>query len=94
MSTDPFSLQNKTILVTGASSGNVRGIVIACAEGGAKVLLLGRAQERLEEMQSLYAISNIHIPFLAGMVLDKNVGDDTVVFYRYKERVVALPKAT
>ena len=29
----------------------------------------------------------------AGMVLDKDVGDDSVVFYRYKERVIAVPKA-
>jgi len=28
----------------------------------------------------------------AGMVLDQNVGDDEVVFYRYKERVIAIPK--
>lgn len=28
----------------------------------------------------------------AGMVLDKDVGDDSVVFYRYKERVIAVPK--
>jgi acetyltransferase-like isoleucine patch superfamily enzyme len=28
----------------------------------------------------------------AGMVLDKNVKDDTTVFYRYKEQVIAIPK--
>lgn len=28
----------------------------------------------------------------AGMVLDKNIGDDTTVFYRYKEKVLAIPK--
>lgn len=28
----------------------------------------------------------------AGMVLDKNIGDDSVVFYRYKERVIAVKK--
>lgn len=28
----------------------------------------------------------------AGMVLDKNVEDNSVVFYRYKERVIAVPK--
>lgn len=28
----------------------------------------------------------------AGMVLDQNVGDDSVVFYRYKEKVIAVPR--
>lgn len=28
----------------------------------------------------------------AGIVLDKNVGDDSVVFYRYKEKIIAVPK--
>jgi sugar O-acyltransferase (sialic acid O-acetyltransferase NeuD family) len=28
----------------------------------------------------------------AGMILDQNVGDDSVVFYRYKEKVIAVPK--
>jgi sugar O-acyltransferase (sialic acid O-acetyltransferase NeuD family) len=28
----------------------------------------------------------------AGMVLDKHVKDDTTVFYRYKEQVLAIPK--
>lgn len=42
-----FSLQGKTILVTGASSGIGRAIAIACAEAGAAVVLNGRNQERL-----------------------------------------------
>ncbi len=29
----------------------------------------------------------------AGMVIDRNIEDDTVVFYRYKEKVIAIPKA-
>jgi sugar O-acyltransferase (sialic acid O-acetyltransferase NeuD family) len=28
----------------------------------------------------------------AGMILDTNISDDTVIFYRYKERVIAIPK--
>jgi sugar O-acyltransferase (sialic acid O-acetyltransferase NeuD family) len=28
----------------------------------------------------------------AGMVVDKNVNDDTTVFYRFKEQVLAIPK--
>lgn len=28
----------------------------------------------------------------AGMILDTDLGDDNVVFYRYKERVIAVPR--
>lgn len=28
----------------------------------------------------------------AGMILDSDISDDNVVFYRYKERVIAIPK--
>lgn len=50
---NPFSLVGKTILVTGASSGIGRGIAIACAGMGAKVLLTGRNIVRLQETLSL-----------------------------------------
>jgi len=30
----------------------------------------------------------------AGMIVDKNVKDDTTVFYRFKEKVMAIPKVT
>lgn len=29
----------------------------------------------------------------AGMVLDKNIADNTIVFFRYKEKVIAVPKS-
>ena len=48
-----FALDNKTILVTGASSGIGRAIAIACAEQGAQVVLTGRNMQRLEETMSL-----------------------------------------
>lgn len=49
---NPFSLVGKTILVTGASSGIGRGIAIACAGMGAKVVITGRNQIRLQETLS------------------------------------------
>ena len=52
---NPFSLDGKNILVTGASSGIGRGIAIACAQMGAKVILNGRNRERLEETLSQMA---------------------------------------
>jgi NAD(P)-dependent dehydrogenase (short-subunit alcohol dehydrogenase family) len=47
--TDPFSLQGKIIVVTGASSGIGRQCAWSCEARGASVVLLGRNMERLEE---------------------------------------------
>lgn len=50
--------------------------------------------------ENLFGINSATIPGIkigdrnkiaAGMVLDKNIADDSVVFYRYKERVIAVP---
>lgn len=49
---NPFSLEGKSILVTGASSGIGRGIAVACAKMGAKVVLSGRNEARLQESLS------------------------------------------
>lgn len=49
---NPFSLEGKTILVTGASSGLGKGIAIQCSKMGAKVVLNGRNEERLKETLS------------------------------------------
>lgn len=46
---NPFSLEGKTILVTGASSGIGRGIAITCSKMGASVIVNGRNEERLNE---------------------------------------------
>lgn len=46
---DPFSLQNKTVLVTGASSGLGRQIAISCARRGAQIIATGRDRQRLQD---------------------------------------------
>ena len=46
---NPFSLEGKTILVTGASSGIGRGTAIECAKMGAMIVLSGRNEQRLQE---------------------------------------------
>lgn len=50
---NPFSLEGKQILVTGASSGIGKAIALACAKMGANVFITGRSQERLEATFSL-----------------------------------------
>ncbi len=50
---NPFSLEGKTILVTGASSGIGRATAIECSKMGASVIITARNQERLEETLSM-----------------------------------------
>lgn len=52
MSYNPFSLEGKTILITGASSGIGRGICIDCSRMGAKVHLMARNEDRLNKTLS------------------------------------------
>lgn len=53
---NPFSLDGKTILITGASSGIGRATAIECAAAGARTLVLvGRRQSSLEETASIMA---------------------------------------
>ena len=49
MNYNPFTLKDKTVLVTGASSGIGRGIAIACSRMGANVIVTGRNKDRLRE---------------------------------------------
>lgn len=46
---NPFSIEGKTILVTGASSGIGRGIATECSKMGAKLVVNGRNVDRLNE---------------------------------------------
>lgn len=49
---NPFSLAEKVILVTGASSNIGRQIAVKCSEMGAKVIISARNEERLNETLS------------------------------------------
>ena len=46
---NPFTLEGKVILVTGASSGIGKAAAIECSKSGAKVILTARNEERLKE---------------------------------------------
>lgn len=43
-----FSLENKKIIITGASSGIGKSCAIECNRAGAKIVLIGRNEERLK----------------------------------------------
>lgn len=49
---NPFSLEGKTILVTGASSGIGAETSVECSRLGATIILTGRNQERLQDVLS------------------------------------------
>lgn len=53
MSYNPYSLEGKTILVTGASSGIGQSTAIECSKLGARVVITARNKDRLNETLSL-----------------------------------------
>ncbi len=50
---NPFTLEGKVILVTGASSGIGRGIAVTCSKMGATVIINGRNIAKLQETSFL-----------------------------------------
>ena len=61
MNFNPFSLEGKTVLVTGASSGIGQAIAIACSKMKATVLITGRNIQKLEYTLSLLEGDNHQI---------------------------------
>ena len=68
---NPFSLEGKTVLVTGASSGIGRSTAIECSKLGATVVVTGRNEARLQETLSMLSGTG-HVSLIA----DLNVEDD------------------
>ena len=65
-SDNPFSLKDKRILITGASSGIGRAIARECSSMGATLVLTARSQQRLEETLSMCEGSD-HIIYPADL---------------------------
>lgn len=69
-----FSIEGKTILVTGATSGIGRATAITCAQLGARVIAVGRNQERLEALLSeLNALDAAHLAIQCDLTDDAQV---------------------
>jgi NAD(P)-dependent dehydrogenase (short-subunit alcohol dehydrogenase family) len=67
-----FGLQDKAILVSGASSGIGRAIAIMCAEQGGDLILTARNTERLEETLQLLPKGN-HSYLTADLTSEENI---------------------
>jgi NAD(P)-dependent dehydrogenase (short-subunit alcohol dehydrogenase family) len=68
---NPFSLEKKIILITGASSGIGRATAIECSNMGAKVIITGRNEERLHE-----TFSSLEGKGHNKLIADLTVADD------------------
>lgn len=77
---NPFSLEGKTILITGASSGIGAQCAIDCSKMGAKVVLLARNEERLQNtLKSMEGEGHSIISFdLNNLSLIPNIVDEIV----------------
>lgn len=72
MISNPFSLEGKTILVTGASSGIGKATAIECSKLGARVIITARNEERLKETLGLMDGQG-HEMIIADQTIDEQV---------------------
>lgn len=70
---NPYSLNSKQILVTGASSGIGRAISIECSRMGGRMLITARNEKRLQETLSLLDETNSHRAISADLSSDDNI---------------------
>jgi NAD(P)-dependent dehydrogenase (short-subunit alcohol dehydrogenase family) len=70
----PFHLDNKTIFVTGASSGIGRQVAISCSAMGAKLVITGRDEKRLDETFKLLKGEG-HQKFICDLLDEKQRND-------------------
>lgn len=71
---NPFSLEGKTILVTGASSGIGQAIAIECSKMGATLVITARNEDRLNDtLKRLDAPNRGHIKLLADLNSEEEI---------------------
>ena len=80
ISYNPFSLEGKTILITGASSGIGKATAIEASRLGARVIITGRNEERLTETFSLLDDSSRDHQMIAAELLDEVQRDNLISF--------------
>ena len=69
---NPYSLEGKTILITGASSGIGRSTAIECSKLGARLIITGRSESRLTE--TLNALEGTgHSAIVANLLVQEDI---------------------
>lgn len=74
MNDNPFSIEGKTVLVTGASSGIGRSVAIECSRLDASVIITGRSAPRLQSTFDSLSGNN-HKQFVADLTDGDSVKD-------------------
>lgn len=74
---NPFSLEGKTILITGASSGIGRATAIECSKMGANVILSARDENRLRQTLNMMDYTERHKIIPAD--LSKKIDVDSMI---------------
>ncbi len=69
---NPFSLDGKTVLVTGASSGIGRETAIVCSKMGAQVIITGRNDIRLDKTFSMLE-GDGHSSIVADLAIESDI---------------------
>jgi len=69
---NPYSLEGKTVLITGASSGIGQETAVQCSKLGAKVVITGRDAERLKQTYDMLE-GDGHIQILANFDKDEDI---------------------
>lgn len=71
---NPYSLKNKTILVTGASSGIGKAVAIESSKLGANIIIIGRDKQRLNETFTVLFGDN-NIQFICDLSNQKDLDE-------------------
>jgi NAD(P)-dependent dehydrogenase (short-subunit alcohol dehydrogenase family) len=67
---------NKTIIITGASSGIGQDIAASFLQQGANIVINARSKQRLEEFANRHAEHQSRIRIVAGDIADKSTGNE------------------
>lgn len=70
---NPFSLEGKTILITGAAGGIGRATALECAKLGARLILTDINEEGLKATLDLLENQNLHRYVVANLTIDEDI---------------------